>query len=150
MEMKRKCALANREDCGQMTIEFVVAFPAALIIGLIVINALLFFSECASFDRSFRSLVCTYAPSPSYGQEVGQTCALITESLKSEFSAEHLQVQVTSQGVSGELVAFEGTLDFTPTLFGKGTLSGVFGVSFPSLTHTDLLVVDVYKPGVLL
>lgn len=63
MEMKRKCALANREDCGQMTIEFVVAFPAALIIGLIVINALLFFSECASFDRSFRSLVCTYAPS---------------------------------------------------------------------------------------
>lgn len=44
MEIKRKCALTNREDRGQMTIEFVVAFPAALIIGLIVINALLFFS----------------------------------------------------------------------------------------------------------
>ena len=41
MEIKRKCALTNREDRGQMTIEFVVAFPAALIIGLIVINALL-------------------------------------------------------------------------------------------------------------
>ncbi len=86
MEIKRKCALTNREDRGQMTIEFVVAFPAALIIGLIVINALLFFSECASFDRSFRSLVCTYAPSPSYEQEIGQTCALISESLKNEFS----------------------------------------------------------------
>ena len=79
MEIKRKCAPTNREDRGQMTIEFVVAFPAALIIGLIVINALLFFSECASFDRSFRSLVCTYAPSPSYEQEIGQTCALISE-----------------------------------------------------------------------
>ena len=86
MEIKRKCALTNREDRGQMTIEFVVAFPAALIIGLIVINALLFFSECASFDRSFRSLVCTYAPSPSYEQEIGQTCALISESLKNEFT----------------------------------------------------------------
>lgn len=59
-------------------------------------------------------------------------------------------MQVTSRGVSGELVTFEGKLDFTPTLFGKGTLSGVFGVSFPSLTHTESLVVDVYKSGVLL
>ncbi len=150
MEIKRKNALAIRGEPGQMTIEFVVAFPVALIIGLILVNALMFFSECASFDRSFRALVCTYAPSPSYEQEIGQTCALISESLKNEFSAEHLQVQVTSRRVSGELVAFEGTLDFTPTLFGKGTLSGVFGVSFPSLTHTELLVVDVYKSGVLL
>ena len=82
MEIKRKNALAIRGEPGQMTIEFVVAFPAALIIGLILVNALMFFSECASFDRSFRALVCTYAPSPSYEQEIGQTCALISESLK--------------------------------------------------------------------
>ena len=152
---KRFCNMNHRSmvaqnDSGQMTIEFVIAFPAALIIGLIAVNALLFFSECASFDRSFRSLVCTYASSPAYEQGTDQSCALISESLSDEFSADYLQVEVTARGVSGELVAFEGKLQFTPTLFGKGTLPGVFGVPFPPLSHAESIVVDVYKPGVLL
>ena len=145
-----RCTTVTRSDSGQMTIEFVIAFPAALVIGLIAVNALLFFSECASFDRSFRSLVCVYAPSPAYEQGIDQSCALISESLYDEFSADHLQVEVTAHGVSGDLVAFEGKLQFIPTLFGKGTLSGVFGVSLPPLSHTESIVVDVYKPGVLL
>ena len=52
---------------GQMTVEFMVAFPCMIIVALIATNALLFFSECASFDRAFRQSVCTYAASPGHG-----------------------------------------------------------------------------------
>ena len=133
---------------GQMTVEFVIAFPAALIIALISVNALLFFSECAAFDRAFRSLVCIYAVSPAYEQGTEQSCARITEALKEDFSKEYVNFDVTSSGVEGGIVSFNATLMFTPTLFGKGTLTGVFGVAFPPLVHQETIVVDVYKPGV--
>lgn len=142
--------MALKFDEGQMTIEFVVVFPVALVIALIAVNVVLFFSECAEFDRSFRSAVCTYAPSPAYGQDVDQSRAYITNVLRQEFAAENIQIEVTSKGVSGGSVEFEGELVFAPTLFGSGTLSGAFGVSFPKLSHSESLVVDVYEPGVFL
>lgn len=142
--------IMHKGSPGQMTIEFVIAFPAALIIALVAINAVLFFSECAAFDRSFRSLVCTYASSPAYEQDVGRSCAQVSEALHGEFDSEQVDIEVSSSGSSGDLVEFKGTLQFSPTLFGKGSLSGVFGVSFPPLTHQESIVVDVYKPGVFL
>lgn len=62
---------------GQMTIEFVVAFPAMIAVAFVAINAVLFFSDCASFDRVFRNAVCTYAASPAYEQGTGESCGLI-------------------------------------------------------------------------
>ena len=87
---------------GQMTIEFVVAFPAMIAVAFVAINAVLFFSDCASFDRVFRNAVCTYAQ-----------------------------------------------MYFEPTLFGKGRLSGVFGFSFPPLSHGEQISVSAYKPGLV-
>ena len=143
-------ALKRRAYSGQMTIEFVIAFPAALVIALIAINAVLFFSECAAFDRSFRSAVCTFAASPAYEQDVGQSCALISEELSAQHTADNIQIEVTSSGASGGMVTFRGVLHFQPTLFGGRSLSGVFGVSFPSLQHQEEIAVDVYKPGIFL
>lgn len=142
-------ALIADRNKGQMTIEFVIAFPVALVIALVSINAVLFFSECASFDRLFRFAVCTYAVSPAYEQSVEQSCAYISEELSAEFSEENLSVEVSSSGTEGGLVTFRALLNFQPTLFGNGTLSGVFGVSFPPLKHQEEITVDVYKPGVL-
>ena len=51
-----------------MTVEFVVAFPAMLAIALVAMNALLFFSECASFDRLARQSICVHAAAPAYGK----------------------------------------------------------------------------------
>lgn len=135
---------------GQMTVEFVAMFPVALVIALTAVNAMLFFSECASFDREFRSAVCTQAVSPKYGQSVEQSCAIIEGQLAETYSEEHLAVTVSSEGTAGTTVKFTGELAFSPTLFGKGALTGVFGVSFPSLRHATSISVDVYKPGVIL
>ena len=129
--------------------EFVVAFPAMLAVALVAVNAILFFSDCAAFDRVFRNAVCTYAASPAYEQGVSDSCALIEAQLRDSMARENLNCQVSSSGVEGGTVTFSAQMRFLPTLFGKGTLSGVFGVSFPPLCHEERIVVSAYKPGLV-
>lgn len=135
---------------GQMTIEFVVAFPAMIAVALVAVNAILFFSDCAAFDRIFRSSVCAYAASPAYEQGVDQSCALVESALGETMARENLQFQVFSSGHEGDTVVFSGQLRFEPTLFGKGSLSSVFGVSLPALSHEERIAVSAYKPGVVM
>lgn len=132
---------------GQMTIEFVAMFPVMLVIVLTAVNAVLFLSDCAAFDRVFRNAVCTYAASPAYGQGPEQSSALVQTAVEEEFAEENLSVSVSSSGVEGGIVSFSGKLSFEPTLFGKGKLTGAFGVSFPALSHESKLSVSAYKPG---
>lgn len=141
--------LLTTKHAGQMTVEFVVLFPAMLVVGLLATNALLFLSECASFDRVFRNAVCTYATSPAYQQNVDQSTALIQGVLDTSFEQDYLDCSVTATGKSDGLYVFEGTASFHPTLFGSGPFSSLFGASFPTLDHSCSLAVDVYKPGVL-
>lgn len=135
---------------GQMTIEFVVAFPAMIAVAFVAINAVLFLSDCAAFDRAFRNAVCTYASSPSYEQGIDGSCALVEAALGETFDRENLQCRVSASGSEGDAVVFAGELRFEPTLFGRGRLSGAFGVSFPSLCHEERMAVSVYKPGVVM
>ncbi len=134
---------------GQMMVEFVVLFPAMLLVALTAVNAVLFLSDCAAFDRVFRNAVCTYAASPAYGQGPDQSSALVQAALEEEFAADNLGVQVSSSGTEGGIVSFSGRLSFEPTLFGKGRLGGAFGVSFPALSHETKLSVSACKPGVV-
>lgn len=134
---------------GQMTIEFVVAFPAMLAVAFVAVNAILFLSDCAAFDRVFRDSVCTYAASPAYEQGVSESCALIETSLCDSLSRENVSYRVSSSGVEGGTVTFSAQMRFSPTLFGKGSLTGAFGVSFPPLCHEEHMVVSAYKPGLV-
>ena len=43
-----------RGECGQMTVELAVMIPVLVAIAVIAMNAMLFFSECAAFDRLAR------------------------------------------------------------------------------------------------
>lgn len=139
-----------RGDAGQMTIEFVVAFPAMLIVAAIAVNACAFFELCAAFDNNFRDAVRTCAASPAYGQDVGQSCSLIEQELQRERGAENVQVQVSARSVAQGHTTFAGTLRFEPTLFGIALKPQVFGVSLPALSHSEEITVDCYKPGALL
>lgn len=132
---------------GQMTVEFMVAFPCMIIIALIATNALLFFSECASFDRVFRQSVCTYAVSPGYGEDAA---GAIESNLANALDPSLTEVEVSGSSQGSGLSTYTATLRFQPTLFGQGSISSVFGVSLSPLTHTSTFTVDAYKPGVLL
>ncbi len=144
------CVQKASDTSGQMTVEFVVVFPVLIIIAVIVVNALLFLSECAAFDRSARDAIRVHAASPAYGQTIEQSLARIDTTLHDRFNKDHLSSSVGVTGGVGGLTTFTATLMFKPTLFGLGLKESVFGVSLPALKHAVSLTVSVYRPGVLL
>ncbi len=135
---------------GQMTVELVVALPVLIIVAVIAMNALEFFSLCASFDRAAHNAVRVQAVSPAYGQDASQSCALVEQSLQSRYAQEgHIDIEVRSSQIEGGLCEFMATARFHPTLFGLGLRSEVLGVQLPPLVHETRAVVDCYKPGVI-
>lgn len=138
------------EERGQATVELAVALPVVIIVAVIAVNAMLFFSECAAFDRIARDAVRSQATSPAYGQDVEQSAALIEASIGESFDEPYLASRVVASNGGAGHTTFTATLEFSPTLFGMGLKSQVFGVRLPHLEHSVSLTVDTYKPGVLL
>lgn len=138
------------QESGQMTIEFVIMFPVMLLIALIACNSILFLSECASFDRIFRESVCVQAPSPASGQNTDRTAAYVLSALDSFQAKPYLSCSTTSATQADGLSTYEGTLQFTPTIFGAYPLRSVFGITLPPIEHKIQIRVDTYKPGVFL
>lgn len=137
------------EQKGQMTVEWAVAFPVFVVVAVVAVNALTFFSECAEFDRVARNAMRAYAAAPAYEQGVEQSCAQIKSALEQEFSASNMETTVSAEGVAGGKTRFVAILRYEPTLFGLGMKSEVFGVTLPRLEHRTQLVLEMYKPGVL-
>lgn len=135
---------------GQMTVELAVVFPVLLVVAVVAVNALLFFSECAAFDRVAREAVRVHATSPAYGQGLEQSRAQVAQTVEQALDQPYLASRVAVEGAAGGHARFTATLEFSPTLFGLGLKSSVFGVALPHLEHAVSLVVDPYKPGVLL
>lgn len=133
-----------------MTVELVVVLPVFLIVAVIAMNALDFFSLCASFDRAAHNAVRLYATSPAYGQDAAQSNALVEQSLQGRYQQEdNVDIAVQSRAVSFGQREFTATARYYPTLFGLKLCDEVFGVSLPCLTHATRFVVDCYKPGVI-
>ena len=135
---------------AQATVELAVMFPVILIIAVIAVNALTFFSECSSFDRIFKQTVVTIAPNPGYGKDLGNTKSIIEEELKNRFDEEFLDFDVSVEGVNNNFQEFSAKLIMHPTLFGMGLRSEFFGIPLPSLNHEQKMVVEVYIPGVII
>ena len=113
-------------------------------------TSLLFFSECAAFDRVAREAVRVHAASPACGQGLEQSCALVSQTVEQAFDRPYVGTRVAVEGTAGGHARFTATIEFSPTLFGLGLKSSVFGVALPHLEHAVSLTVDPYKPGVLL
>lgn len=140
-----ECASKRR---GQMTIELAVAFPVLIAVAVIAVNAMTFFADCAAFDRLAHESVRIHATAPAYHQGQAQSCSLVTADLKAALPRENLEMSVVCEAVAFDCEKFTATLEYSPTLFGMGLRSEVFGVSMPKLKHQTSFVVDVYKPGV--
>lgn len=148
--LKHVAKAARDDEGGQMTVELMVVLPAVIIIAVIVVNALTFFGLCAEFDRVGRNAVRICATSPAAEQGLDQSISLVEETVSEAMDLEDGECAVSaSQDALGH-VTFDLVLTYYPTLFGLGLKSEVFGVSLPQLTHSTSLVIDVYKPGMLL
>lgn len=138
-----------RRQSGQMTIELACAIPALIIIAIIATNALAFFADCAELDRVAREAIRVHAASPAYGQAADQSCALVEQTVKSALERPNVELSVSHTSTGFDYEAFTVTAEYSPTLFGMGLRSEVFGVPLPRLFHTLTYVVDPYKPGVV-
>ena len=139
--------IANKR--GQMTVELVVCLPAALLIALISVNALTFFSECAAFDRQARNAIRVVATSPGYGQDTTDSVRLIEQALGGFSSVDNLECRVSAHSNLIGLTRYEAELTYHFTLFGLGMKREFFGVALPALTHRVSLEINSYKPGML-
>lgn len=137
------------DERGQMTVELCVVLPVAIVIAVMAVNALAFFGECAEFDRLARNAVRAQASSPSYEEGSSESAALVEESLDSVFSDANLSCEVSVSSDYRGFDTYEMALSYSPTLFGMGLRSSVFGVAIPPLRHTATLTVYPYKPGAL-
>lgn len=132
-----------------MTVELVAVLPVAIIIALVAVNALTFFGECAAFDRLSRNAVRLCATSPGYGQSMADAIGSVQTQLEEAMTADNLDIEVgAEEGALGH-VRFTMKLVFHPTLFGLGLRDSVLGIALPALEHTETIVVDSYKPGML-
>lgn len=138
-----------KHEKGQMTVELAVAFPVMIVVAVIAMNVLLFFSECAAFDRLACQAIRVNAAAPSYGIGPGQAAGLVQQELMASFDCPNLDVLVATSQVGFDYTEYSATLEFAPTLFGMGLKDSVFGVSLPHLKHTVRYVVDPYRPGVI-
>ena len=136
-------------ECGQASVELMMALPVMIAVAVIVVNALLFFSDCAAFDRLAHQAVRVHAASPAYGQDAQRSRDLVQSELERSFARDNLEVSVAVESVSGGRLSFDATLEYSPTLFGMGLRTEVLGVRLPGLSHTVSYVVDQYKPGVV-
>lgn len=150
-----RCAIDSRKrlcrgSCGQMTVELAVAMPVLIVVAVIAVNALTFLGDCAAFDRIAHSAVRVHASSPAYGQDAGQAAALVEQEIRAAMGRDNLEVSVSHAGTGADFDEYRARLSYSPTLFGMGLRSEVFGVSLPELVHETSYVVDAYKPGVIL
>ncbi len=134
---------------GQAMVELAIVLPVIIIIAVIAVNALTFFSQCSAFDRTFKQIASTIGTSPGYGKDIGDTKALLETTLEEKFNNEFLEFEVSVNAVSGGFQEFKGQLKMHPTLFGMGLRGEVFGVPLLTLNHEQRIVIEVYKPGVI-
>lgn len=137
-------------ESGQMVVELAFVFPVLLVVALIAINALTFFSECAAFDGAFREGVRLYCTSPGYGQDGDTALGNLEAYLGAVCDEPNETIAVRMSGKSWGYREYIGELSFSPTIFSHTLKPVVFGISFPSLVHEVSFVVDSYKPGVVL
>ena len=142
-------AVRASDDRGQATVSLVTTLPVALTVAAIAVNTLLFFSECAKFDRVSLNAVRVCAASPGYDQGLEQSIAAIDAIIEQEMG-DHLECEVSAEGGGAGFTTFTATLFYEPNLFGMSLRSDVLGVALPQLTHRTSITIDTYKPGILM
>ncbi len=137
----RRC----RAEEGQSTVEFALMIPAMLIAAVVGYNALMFFGNCAVFDRAFKDAVRVYASADA--SAVGsETAAQVKSAVESQLDAA-CTVAVTSGSTSRGFTRYEAVLTFVPSLFGRPMRGEVFGVTLANPVYRTSFVIDTLVTG---
>ena len=147
-----------REGCAQATVEMAVVAPVMIILALIVYNLMQFACAVARFDRVAPDVVLAQGVSPQGDATLGKTAA-VEFALQEAMDPYPVRVTVTNEAddVAGtELLSLvaapqrchcEMTFEPWPQNI---MIAGVALGSPLQLSHERIVVIDPWRPGVVL
>lgn len=140
-----------------MTVELAVLTPVVLVVALVAVNLMGFVDACAAFDRACQSAVVTFGVSPSGEGTLARGEEEVRAAIVQELGREdRCEVSVVARDVSrGDvlmsplLTRYTCKLVFRP--WPRRVQLPVVSLEAPlALEHERELVVDRYRPGVVL
>lgn len=149
------------DERGQMAVELAVLMPVIVVVALMVYNLSRFVCLCAVFDRVALDSVVFHGVSPSGTQtEVVAVDAVEREIVRALDASDVCSVEVSAErvGVGGGattfslapgLTRFRCVLSFRPWP-SSFVMAGVPYEAPLALRHERSLVVDRYRPGVVM
>lgn len=156
----RRAAPASVPNQGQMTVELAVMVPVALVVALIVLNLVGYVEACAAFDQAALEAIVAHGVAPpgeqSEAAAVEEVEAALADLLGREDRCEvEVRAEAASSSGGSGLVVSPLMTRYTCTLRYKPwpRLVRLPGVTYEApleLTHERELVVDRYRPGVVM
>lgn len=144
-----------------MTVELAMLVPVGIVVGLIVYNLCRFVEVCATFDRVALDAVISQGVSPAGEQSALSSAGEVQSCISQALAAHSCEVTVQVSGaepvsrgeglsfpVSPLLTTYTCTLRYHPWPH-SFVMAGVPFSPPIALTHERRLVVDRYRPGVV-
>ncbi|MBQ9691134.1 MAG: hypothetical protein IJV62_03405 [Eggerthellaceae bacterium] len=130
-------------DKGQLTVEFAVIAPVAIVVAFICAILLMFISEITVFDISAHNIIAKQADRSIDEVDVSEIAAEIAQA--AGIAKDRVVVETTSN-ILGH-ITYKATL----SLRAPGSLAevSVFGVGITPLTHSTELTISSYRKGVI-
>jgi hypothetical protein len=157
----RRLVCFRSDERGQMTVEAAVMIPVLIVGAFTIANLMSFVEACSAFDRIAADAVVSQGVSPTGIQTESAACEQVQACIEDALGREgtcSVEVEASdvahgwSQGASfslfPELTRYTCTLSYRPWP-GRFTIAGVTYAPPPVLTHTQTLVVDRYRAGVV-
>ena len=144
-----------------MAVELAVMVPVCIVVGLIVYNLCRFAEACATFDRVAPDAVISHGVSPAGEQSALASAGSVKRCIEEALASSNCEVSVSVSGPDPTPLGFGLTFPVSPLLTtytctlryrpwpGSFRLAGVPFSPPVALTHQRKLVVDRFRPGVV-
>ena len=147
------------QDDGQMAVELAVILPVVIVVAVTIANIMTFLGYCAAFDRASLDAVIAHGVSPAGMQSNLSSVDAIESSIEEALGGSAaVSVEVSVAPISSSsnllvslcphLVRFTCTMRFVPWPRHLSIAGVVVDAPF-EIVHTRSLVVDRYRPGVV-
>lgn len=139
--------MLSSDERGQMAVELAVVIPIIMIVMVIVIDMMVFASECARFDQLAPQKVIALASSPGRdGYDASSRASAVQNALAADFGKRGSSVSVSTEDASMPLASmtiYHCTFKFAPWPLSVADAPA-------TIEHTCSFAIDPYTPGELL
>lgn len=152
--------MRRRACAGQMTVELAVVLPVVIVMVAAVVTIMRYVACCATFDHVALDAVVAYGTSPAGSTLADNACSEVRQTIVDALASDACDVQVSAtksieDGQPGHLTINPLLVTYTCKLTYRPLISSVSvaGATFTSpvaLTHERTLVIDRYRPGVVI